>query len=36
VVIDNFDRVGVAVGPDKAQAPLIIDADTVLAEPVAV
>ena len=29
--IDNFNATGVAVGPDKAHAPLSVDADAVLA-----
>jgi hypothetical protein len=35
VVIDDLDKVGVAVPPDKAYAPLIIDPDRVLAAPIA-
>ena len=31
VIIGNLDVVGVAVGPDKADAPLVVDADPVLA-----
>jgi len=35
VVIHDLDFVGVAVAPGKAQAPLVIDADTVLALTIA-
>jgi hypothetical protein len=30
VIIYNFDIVGIAIAPDKADAPLVVDADTVL------
>ena len=37
VVIDNFDiyRPGRAIGPLKADSPLVVDADAVLALPIA-
>ena len=35
MVIDQFHLVGIAVSPNKAQSPLIVDADAVLAFPVA-
>ena len=35
MVIDDFDLMRVPVLPDKANAPLVIDADTVLACPTA-
>jgi len=35
VVIDDLDFVGAAVPPRKAKAPLVIDADTVLALAIA-
>ena len=31
MIAHDFDRVGAAVAPDEAHAPLVIDADTVLA-----
>jgi hypothetical protein len=33
VVIDDFDLVGITAFPAKADAPLIVDADTMLALP---
>ena len=35
MVIDDFHIIGVAVSPCKANTPLIVDANTVLAFPVA-
>jgi len=35
VVIRNFHIVGIALTPDKADAPLVVDADAVLPFPVA-
>jgi hypothetical protein len=35
VVVDDFDVVGVTLAPDKADTPLVIDPDTVLAFPAA-
>jgi len=35
VIIDNFDRVSVLFVPAKADAPLVIDTDTVLSAPAA-
>lgn len=35
MVINDFNVVGVAVPPVKADAPLVIDANTVLPRPVA-
>jgi hypothetical protein len=35
VVVDDFDSVGRAILPDKANAPLIIDANAVLTNSVA-
>jgi len=35
VVINNFNVAGVSIVPDKAHAPLIIDADAVLPGPAA-
>lgn len=31
MVIDAFDRIGTASGPDEADAELVVDADAVLA-----
>jgi hypothetical protein len=31
VVIDNFDVIHIAIGPDKAYSPLVVDAYAVLA-----
>ena len=35
MVIDNFNVVRIAITPDEAQPPLVIDADAVLALPIA-
>jgi hypothetical protein len=35
VVIDDFDMRGTLHGPSEADAPLIVDADRILAAPVA-
>ena len=35
MIVDDFHIVGFAVAPPKANAPLIVDADTVLALPIA-
>ena len=35
MVIDDFDRVGMTVFPDETDAPLVVDADAVLAHPFA-
>ena len=35
MVVDKLHLVGIAVSPDKAQSPLVVDADAVLALPVA-
>jgi hypothetical protein len=35
VVIRNFHIVGIAIAPDKANAPLVVDADAVLSFPIA-
>jgi hypothetical protein len=35
MVIDNLHFVGVAIAPLEAHAPLVIDADAILARPVA-
>jgi hypothetical protein len=35
VVIGDFDVVGIAIFPAEADAPLLVDSDTELAEPVA-
>jgi hypothetical protein len=34
MVIDNFNVVRIAITPDEAQPPLVIDADAVLSGPV--
>ena len=34
VIIHNLHVVGIAIAPDKTNAPLVIDADAVLAFPV--
>lgn len=34
VVVDDLDAVGVAVLPDEAESPLVVDADGVLADAV--
>ncbi len=34
MIIDDFDVIGIAVLPDKTDAPLVIDADAVLARTV--
>jgi hypothetical protein len=33
MVVNDFDGFRTAVGPDKADSPLVIDADAVLASP---
>src|SRR5258708_9322421 len=35
MIVGQLDPIGVAVSPHKADAPLIVDADAVLAGPVA-
>jgi hypothetical protein len=35
MIVDDFHIVGFAVAPPKANAPLIVDADTVLAFSIA-
>lgn len=35
MIVDDLDVVGVAVDPAEADAPLVVDADAVLAGPVA-
>jgi len=36
VIVHDFDFVGITLAPLKADAPLVVDADTVLAIPVTV
>jgi hypothetical protein len=33
VVIDDLDFMGIAVSPDKANPPLVVDADRMLSQP---
>ena len=35
MVINNFNVLGVAIDPNKANAPLVVDTDAVLASAVA-
>ena len=35
MVIDDLDQLSAAVSPDKAEAPLIVDADAVLPSAIA-
>jgi hypothetical protein len=35
VVVDDFDVVRISAGPAETEAPLVVDADAVLARPVA-
>jgi hypothetical protein len=34
MVVGDFDVVGVAIAPDEAKPPLVIDADAVLSAPI--
>lgn len=34
MVVDNLDRIGAVACPNKTDAPLIVDADTVLSFPI--
>jgi hypothetical protein len=35
MVVDDLDIVGVTISPDKAEPPLVVDADAILSSPTA-